>query len=57
MGRSAWPTNSGSADCHAAVFRASEVASYTTGQLIVVDGGNTIREYKVELWQQIYPNP
>ncbi|WP_309667197.1 SDR family oxidoreductase [Tabrizicola sp.] len=31
---------------HAALFLAAEEASYITGQLIVVDGGNTLQEMK-----------
>lgn len=44
-GRSGTPEEVG----HVAVFLASDEASYVTGQLIVVDGGNTIQEYKVVL--------
>ena len=31
---------------HAVLFIAAEEASYITGQLIVVDGGNTLQEVK-----------
>lgn len=34
---------------HVAVFLAGEEASYITGQMIVVDGGNTVQEYKVAI--------
>ena len=43
IGRSGTPEEVG----HVAVFLASEEASYVTGQLLIVDGGNTIQEYKV----------
>lgn len=45
VGRAGTPEEVG----HLAVFLASEEASYITGQLFVVDGGNTIQEYKVAL--------
>lgn len=45
VGRAGTPEEVG----HAAVFLASQEASYITGQLLVVDGGNTIQEYKVGL--------
>jgi 3-oxoacyl-[acyl-carrier protein] reductase len=42
IGRSATAAEIG----HVAAFLAAEEASYLTGQLIVVDGGNSIQEYK-----------
>jgi len=42
LGRSAFPEEVGKLIC----FLASDDASYITGQLVVIDGGNTIQEYK-----------
>ncbi len=42
LGRSAQPEEVASVIC----FLGSDDASYMTGQLVVVDGGNTIQEYK-----------
>lgn len=42
LGRSAYPEEVAKLIC----FLGSDDASYITGQLIVVDGGNTIQEYK-----------
>jgi 3-oxoacyl-[acyl-carrier protein] reductase len=42
VGRSAYPHEVGKLVC----FLASDDASYITGQLVVIDGGNTIQEYK-----------
>ena len=45
MGRPGTPNEVG----HVVLFLASEESSYVNGQLIVVDGGNTVQEYKVAL--------
>jgi 3-oxoacyl-[acyl-carrier protein] reductase len=42
FGRAAHPEEIGKLAC----FLASDDASYITGQLVVIDGGNTIQEYK-----------
>jgi 3-oxoacyl-[acyl-carrier protein] reductase len=42
MGRAATPREVGKLVC----FLGSDDASYITGQLVVIDGGNTIQEYK-----------
>ena len=42
LGRSAYPEEVGKVIC----FLGSDDASYITGQLVVIDGGNTIQEYK-----------
>jgi 3-oxoacyl-[acyl-carrier protein] reductase len=42
FGRSAYPEEVGKLVC----FLGSDDASYVTGQLVVIDGGNTIQEYK-----------
>ena len=45
VGRAGAPSEVG----HVVFFLASEEASYVSGQLIVVDVGNTVQEYKVEV--------
>ncbi len=45
IGRTGTPEEVG----HAVLFLASSEASYITGQMLVVDGGNTVQEYKVQL--------
>ena len=45
LGRAGRPEEIG----HVVLFLASQEASYLTGQLITVDGGNTLQEYKVAL--------
>ena len=45
VGRPGTPNEVG----HVVLFLASEESSYVNGQLIVVDGGNTVQEYKVAL--------
>ena len=45
VGRPGTPNEVG----HVAVFLAGEEASYVSGKLIVVDGGNTVQEYKIAL--------
>ena len=45
LGRAGRPEEIG----HVAVFLAGKEASYLTGQLITVDGGNTLQEFKVGL--------
>jgi 3-oxoacyl-[acyl-carrier protein] reductase len=42
LGRSAYPSEVARVIC----FLGSDEANYVTGQLVVVDGGNTIQEYK-----------